>query len=389
MSTRRNFLKTTGFIGASSFIPSVFSLGTKTEFAGKRLIVIQLSGGNDWLNTIVPYRNDLYYKDRPRLALQKGDFESLDDQLGMNRVMNPLLDLFSNGEMAIYQGVGYPEPNRSHFRSMDIWHTATDSKSYSTQGWLGKWSGMSNLNFPSLEVNDQLSLAMKAHQGKSLAVSNLNGIKRIRNDKVLQAISHSAQHDHEMASYLYQTSVRVTEGAEFLGDLIQNDLHANGYPKNALGKDLKMIAQLIKQDAETRVFYTSLSGFDTHANQKAQQNRLLENLSEGIRALRNDLKSNSFWRDSLVMVFSEFGRRVAQNAGGGTDHGTAGNLFLIGGSLKNPGIQGHMPSLSDLDEGDLKFNTDFRSIYGGILRDWLECPNHAEILNGYKAAIGI
>ncbi|MFT4770570.1 MAG: hypothetical protein ACI9CP_000810 [Cryomorphaceae bacterium] len=380
MQNRRDFLKTTGLAGTATMIPNLFKFSTPSSFMGKRLVVVQLSGGNDWLNTLVPFRNDIYYKSRPKLAISPADVAQLTDEIGLHPSLSSMKNFFDEGEMAIFQGVGYPEPNRSHFRSMDIWHTATDGKSYSDQGWLGRWSEKSQSDFPSLEINENLSLAMKASEGKSLAIANLNGIKRIKDDSLLQAIAHSKEHDHDMASYLYQTATRVTEGADYLTSLIKTDLKESDYPSNALGADLRIVSNLMKSGAETRVFYTSISGFDTHAYQRGMQERLLKNVGNSLTAFRKDLQQANLWDDTLVMVFSEFGRRVAQNAGGGTDHGTAGNLILLSGGLKKPGLRGEMPSLQSLDQGDLIYTTDFREIYSGILHDWLKSPEANNIL---------
>lgn len=372
-------MKTTGLAGTALTIPNLFRFSVPSAFAGKRLVVVQLSGGNDWLNTVIPYRNDIYYKSRPRLAMSQTEVIKLTDEIGLHPSLSSLKAVFDLEEMAIFQGVGYPDPNRSHFRSMDIWHTATDGKSYSDQGWLGHWSEKCTEKFPSLEINDNLSLAMKADQGKSLAISNLNGIKRIKDDRLLQAIAHSKEHDHNMASYLYQTATRVTEGADYLSSLIRSNSKGASYPSNGFGSDLRIVAKLMKAEAETKVFYTSIAGFDTHANQRGRHERLLKNVDESLWAFRNDLKEANLWDDTLVMVFSEFGRRVTQNAGGGTDHGTAGNLLLLSGGLKKPGLRGKIPSLENLDQGDLIFNTDFRDVYSGILSHWLKSPNATDI----------
>lgn len=388
MPNRRDFLKTTALAGTTLMVPNLFRFSTPLSYAGKRLVVVQLSGGNDWLNTVIPYRNDIYYKSRPKLAISPHEVASLNDEIGLHPSLGSLHELYDNGELSVFQGVGYPEPNRSHFRSMDIWHTATDGKSHSDQGWLGRWSQNSPINFPSLEISDSLSLAMKASEGKSLAIANLNGIKRIKEDRLLQAMAHSQKHDHDMASYLYKTATRVTEGAEYLSSLIKSDSKNGGYPSNSLGGDLRIVSNLISSGAETRVYYTSLSGFDTHANQRGTQERLLKHVSESLKSFRNDLKKDNLWDDTLVMVFSEFGRRVAQNAGGGTDHGTAGNLLLLGGGLKKPGLRGELPSLQNLDQGDLIYHTDFREIYAGILHYWLDCAKATEMVgSGIEKAI--
>jgi uncharacterized protein (DUF1501 family) len=373
MTSRRDFLKMSALASASVFVPRFLQLGLGSGFEGKRLVIIQLSGGNDGLNTMIPFRNDIYYRERPRLAIKPEEVLKLNDEIGLHPALNGLKKLYDQGELAILNGVGYPDPVRSHFRSMDIWHTASDADTFSEEGWLGKWAQDQNKTIPAIELSDTLSLAMKADEGNAIAISNYNQFTRTANDRLLRAVSQSAHnHEDEMASYLYQTARRVTEGADYLTEKIGILQPSKSYPTNALGKDLALTASLIKSGCETQVYYASIGGFDTHANQSGAHARLLGGVSEALTVFAEDLKGANLWKDTLVMVFSEFGRRVKQNASGGTDHGTASNVWLLGGGLKQPGIRNEMPSLEDLDKGDLKYNTDFRSIYAGILKNWLE-----------------
>lgn len=371
-------------------VPGIFRfLPLGKDFEGKRLIVVQLSGGNDWLNTIVPFENDEYYKARPNIGQAKNTLIRLSDELGLNPSLSTLQALYDEGEVAVFNGVGYPEPNRSHFRSMDIWHTAADGRTHREEGWLGRYTRLSQLEFPAIEMGAGLSLAMKANRGKSLAMEDLNGIKRVADDKVLRAIAATPHsHSNHTASYLYETALRVCEGADYLAEKLNIGRQTSPYPDNPLATDLSTIATLIKAGAETKIFYTSLVGFDTHARQESQHSRLLNSLGSSLGALRNDLAQANQWKNTLVIVFSEFGRRVAENAGRGTDHGTAGNVILLGGSLREPGIRGEIPSLVKLDQGDLIFHTDFRTIYSGILENWLETSSQ-NILGGNFAPVVI
>lgn len=380
MGSRRDFLKLSSLASTAICFPQILQLEWNAAFNGKRLVVIQLSGGNDGLNTIIPYTNDIYYRERPKLAIPASEVIKLNDSLGLNPSMKALQPLFDAGHMSIINGVGYPNPSRSHFRSMDIWHTATDSDQYSNEGWLGKWAANQKGKIPAIELSELLSMAMKSKDGCALAISNLQQLKRTSDDKLMRAIgNHAHDHHEDMADYLYQTARQVTEGADYLSEKIDKLDQSKNYPNTALGKDLNLTAGLIGAGCETSVYYSSISGFDTHAGQKPKQNRLLMQTSNAIAAFADDLKSKNAWDDTLVMVFSEFGRRLKQNGSGGTDHGQASNVWLFGGGLKNPGIVNELPSLSELSKGDLKYHTDFRDIYAGVLDNWLETP-HAPIL---------
>ncbi len=344
---------------------------------GKTLVVIQLSGGNDGLNTIVPYQNDWYYKLRPSLGIDKNQVLKISDDLGLNPALQGLRNLYDNGDLCILNSVGYPNPDRSHFRSMDIWHTASDSSEYLSTGWLGRYLdsnclGCNNVHH-ALEVDDSLSLALKGKNRKGFAASKPQRLKRTIERPFLQALTQQ-QHDqeHENVAYLYKTLIDTQSSANYLFEKARVHDSIIDYPKSGLAKDLKQIAELMTADADIKVYYATLGGFDTHAFQERKHGRLLQEYSEAVTAFVKDLKQNNLFKDTLIMTFSEFGRRVEQNGSGGTDHGTANNVFLMGGQLKKAGFYNAAPNLADLDQGDLKYQIDFRNIYASILDNWLD-----------------
>ncbi len=395
---RRNFLKNSALASTAFMAPSFLSAFAAERLgqsrAGKVLIVVQLSGGNDGLNTFVPYRNDLYYSNRPQIAVPKNEVLPLSDKLGVNPVMASLRELYDEGLVSVINNVGYPNPDRSHFRSMDIWHTGSGSKEYWQTGWLGRYldSSCSGCENPHhiIETDDSLSLALKGEKLNGFAMSNPQRLKRAIKNRLLQAVSNEGHdyHEEHPAAYLYKVMVGTQSSADYLSAQVNKGKASSEYPETAFGKDLKMIAELIQGDTDTKVYYVSLSGFDTHANQTGQHERLLKQYADGMKALVDDLKRHYLLKDTLVMTFSEFGRRVKQNAGRGTDHGTANNVVLIGGQLKKAGLYNDIPDLSKLDKGDLIYKVDFRSIYAEILDDWLDTSSKL-ILKDTFPALGI
>ncbi|MFT6322253.1 MAG: hypothetical protein ACJAT4_003188 [Granulosicoccus sp.] len=378
---RRNFIKASAIASSSVMIPQ-FLKGVNAENLassrqGKNLVVIQFSGGNDGLNTIIPYQDDLYYKNRPSLGIKANEVLKVSDSLGFNPAMESLRSLYDEGLMSIINSVGYPNPDRSHFRSMDIWHTASDSDEYLSTGWLGRYldSNCSGCQSPhhALEVDDTLSLSLKGIEKSGFAMSNPNQLKRISDNKFLKSIIHHHEHEHEEnVDYLYKTLVDTQASANYLYQKSKVHKTKVKYPQGAFGNDLKQIAELMTADADIKIYYANLGGFDTHVGQKNKQARLLKTYSDGMSAFVKDLKSNGLLDDTLIMTFSEFGRRVQQNASGGTDHGTANNVFLMGGNLKKKGFYNSAPDLKKLDKGDLIYQMDFRKIYATILEDWLD-----------------
>lgn len=375
---RRTFLKNSGLASTALFVPSFlneFNQGLPKR-PDKILVIIQLSGGNDGLNTIVPYQNDLYYKNRPQIAITKQKVLKTKEDLGFHPAMSAFKDLYDDGLVSIINSVGYPNPNRSHFRSMDIWHTASDSKEYLSTGWLGRYldNDCDNCSpLQALEADDSLSLALKGETRKGFSASDAKRLFQTTRNRFLQAVANHEDHrGNENVGYLYKTLVEAQSSAQYLFEQSKKYKSSISYPHTPLGKDLKAVAELIMAHTDTKVYYVSMTGFDTHANQPGRQERLLKTYSEAVSAFVKDLKINHFLNDTLILTFSEFGRRVKQNASRGTDHGTANNLFLINGRLRNPGFFNEAPNLQQLDKGDLQFQIDFRQVYATILEEWLQ-----------------
>jgi uncharacterized protein (DUF1501 family) len=362
----------------------------------RRLIVVQLSGGNDGLNTVIPYRNDLYFKARPTLALKETEgILPLSDDLGLHPAMKGLKGLYDQGQLAVLNAVGYPNPDRSHFRSMDIWQTGSGSEQLLNTGWLGRYLDSScagcALPYQALEVDDTLSLALKGQYRKGLALKNPGKFHQLTQNRYLSQLSQEKVPTTPTSEldYLYKTLAETASSADYLYDKSKIHTSTVTYPNTDLGRNLKTTAELINSGVESRVYYLALSGFDTHVRQHEQQGRLLGELSDGLAALADDLQKNGEWQNTLVMVFSEFGRRVTQNASNGTDHGTANNVFLLSGALRKPGLLNSPASLADLDQGDLRYQVDFRSLYASILTDWLGADDQLVLGPGIKRLVGL
>jgi uncharacterized protein (DUF1501 family) len=341
----------------------------------KNLVVIQFSGGNDWLNTIVPFKNDLYYKNRKHIGLTKDKVTLLDKDLAINNQMLPLKEFFDSGEFAIVNSVGYPNPDRSHFRSMDIWQTGSSSSEVLQTGWLGRYLDNNCKNsYDAIEVDNYLSLALKGKNINGLAIKNVNELyKEIKtpyfNDLVNASNLKELNEDNQ--GYLYKTLIETHSSVNYVYENNKIFTNTASYPDTEISKQLKNIANFINSGLTTKVYYVNLTGFDTHVGQVDKQNKLLATYAEAMNAFIKNLKALNKWDDTLVFTFSEFGRRVEENASAGTDHGTAGNVFLFGKNLKKKGIINQAPNLENLDNGDLKYSVDFRSIYKNILENWL------------------
>lgn len=375
---RRNFIKTSSLASGYFMLPG-FLKPLETIFttsSQKNLVVIQLSGGNDWLNTIVPYNNDLYLKNRPRIGLKADKLTLLEKDLALNNSLFSIKEFFDNGEISIINNVGYPNPDRSHFRSMDIWHTASNSSEILQTGWLGRYLDAScKFSYEAIEVDNYLSLALKGKNLNGLAVKNINQLyKEVKtpffNDLVSVTKDDVLNEDNQ--GYLYKTLIETQSSVDYAYEKNKIVTNTATYPNTQLGNQLKNIANFIASGLTTKVYYVSLSGFDTHVAQVDKQNKLLEQYAESVSTFIKNLKELNKWDDTLIFTFSEFGRRVEENASGGTDHGTAGNVFLFGKNLKKKGIVNPAPDLSNLDNGDLKYSIDFRSIYKDILQNWLQ-----------------
>ena len=361
-----------GFVKAFAATPAAVP-------GGKKLVVLQLSGGNDGLNTVIPVRNDLYYAGRPGLAITRAESLALDDELALNPVMTGMKSLYDQGLLTVLNGVGYPQPNRSHFRSMDIWQTGSGAGELWTTGWLGRYldasaKGGSARQALAIEVDDSLSLSMKGADHKALAIRDARAFYNAARTPEFASLAarHQDEHAASLPDYLYKTLRETISSAEYVHERFGAGRPTQTYPDTAIGKRMKTIASLMLGKADTQVFYAAHGSFDTHSGQRGRQDRLLKELDEALSAFVAELKAAGLMNDVLIMTFSEFGRRVAQNASGGTDHGTAAPVFMISGALRKSGIFNPLPSLQDLDEGDLKYSIDFREVYATVLGQWLE-----------------
>lgn len=380
----------------------------------KILVVLQLSGGNDGLNTVVPFRDDLYLKARPTLRVTKERALRLTDDLGLNPEMTAFKSLFDDGLLSVVTNVGYPNPDRSHFRSMDIWHTADMTPEAAHDGWLGRIvdrSGCPDLtrqkgtdasssiraadpNIPlALHLDDAaVPLALKTQR---LAVPSIRDIAAFElhgdGGKLAQSIASNpgeigASELSEAAAdllFVQRTAIAGCANAERIRLMSADRQMKAPYPGYGLAARLRQIAQLIGAEFGPRVYYTSLGGFDTHARQMLAHGPLLRELSESVAAFYADLKQRGVAERVLLLTFSEFGRRLAENGGAGTDHGAAAPVFLAGPAVK-AGVLGDPPNLSDLDEGDVRHRIDFRQIYATILDRWMELPSKEVLGSEYQ-----
>jgi len=385
------------------------------------LVVIQLSGGNDGLNMVVPYGMDQYYKARPAIGIPAQNVLKLSDSagIGLHPQMTGVKDLYDQGLCTIVQGVGYPNPNRSHFKSMDIWQTADTTAT--GNGWLGRYfdseccgygkgesgkpeSGKAQPaekgpdgkpDMPGIAIGRAAPLAMQGQQIKPISFETEELFRWTGQDihkalvdpynKISQRPVPADVDDNSSAAFLMRTAL----DAQIASDLIRKAVRLRPqaqYPGNEIGRQLAMVASMIRAGLPTRVYYVQLGGFDTHAGQGAANGRhgnLLSQLGGAVKAFYQDLKTSEHDGRVMTMSFSEFGRRVGQNASQGTDHGTAAPMMLFGPMVK-PGLVGDHPSLTDLDEGDLKYRIDFRSVYAGILEGWMKADSKKILEGSYK-----
>jgi uncharacterized protein (DUF1501 family) len=429
LQTRREFLRTSMLGVAATWTLPVFL--EKTFFAldamaanavtqtatgkdGTILVVLQLAGGNDGLNTVVPYADDAYHRARPRLALPNEQILMIDHHVGLNPKLAGLKSLYEEGHLAIVQGVGYPNPNRSHFRSTEIWQTASDADRNETHGWLGRYfdnccSGAD----PTIGVaiGEEMPQAFAARNPTGITFSRpeqfrwrtsasktgqmsteeiffrqLNGSDEENTPAATDGASigtlpGTSKSDLSTLDFLQRTALDAQLSSDKILAIARKYKSTIPYPQGQLAASLNIIARMIAGGLATRVYYAGQGGFDTHAGQFNTHERLMTELNDTIAAFVADLKQQGNFERVLLITFSEFGRRVAENANGGTDHGTAAPMFVLGGRVK-PGLFGKHPSLTDLDHGDLKFNTDFRSVYGTVLDSWLNTPS--QIVLGRK-----
>jgi uncharacterized protein (DUF1501 family) len=377
---RRKFLHLGSLATGTLMLPKFLkAFEGRVDFmqGNKVLVVLQLSGGNDGLNTVIPIGNDIYYRERPALGITKEKALFLQDNAGLHPSLTHLKSLYDEGNLAILNNVGYPNPDRSHFRSMDIWQTASNSNEYLNSGWLGRYldAQCPGCDKPTqvLEMDDMLSLALSGEQMKGIALRDPKRLYETSQDPFFKEVLKAGmqQPAEDPASYLYKVMSETVSGADYIFQQSKMRPSTTVYPNSEIGKNLKTIASLISSDINTRVYYVSLGSFDTHVGQQQKQEKLFNDLNEAIKPFTDDLKASHRFEDVLMMSFSEFGRRVSENGSGGTDHGTANNMFLISGGLQKKGILNDMPDLSNLTEGDLNQQLDFKRVYATVLKKWL------------------
>ncbi len=370
------------------------ALPSRRETDSRILVVVQLSGGNDGLNTVVPFGHDEYYKARPGIAVGRSQVLRLDDQVGLHPQMTGMKQLYDDGRLAIVQGVGYPNPDRSHFRSMDIWHSGRPDTEYTRDGWLGRALDAAldqhSGSLPAIAFGmEKQPLALAAAKVNVPTVESLNGYQlqlrgtadgRKRFQKSLETmISLPASPGSEL-DFLRQTTQTAVRSAKRLKELQASYRSTAEYPGTPLANRLKAVAQMIAGELGTRIFYLSLGGFDTHSQQQGAHQALLRELSGAIAAFFEDLSGHGLDDRVMLATFSEFGRRVAENGSLGTDHGAASQMFIVTSAGKG-GLYGEHPSLTDLQQGDLQYQTDFRSVYATLLEKWLDFPSES-VLKG-------
>ena len=397
MFTRRQFLTRTlqgsSLLALGSVVPQFVARTAQAATPGKDniLVVIEMTGGNDGLNTVIPYAHPLYHKYRPTLHQTKDVVVRLDEHVGLHSSMQGLRPLWEQGQLAVVQGVGYPNPERSHFEAMDTWQSADPKKSINT-GWLGRAAANESDGpggVPILHVgNSRLPLALAgAPGGGAVTVSDRNSFtldlaggtvaRQKDRRKLLERLAAPAgkPEEDDLASFVRRRQVQTLTAVETLHELLEGP-KATPRTGGGLAQKLQLIAGLIAKGFGTRIFYVSLEGFDTHSDQSPTHANLLGDLANSVAAFFQTLKKTGHDRRVRMMTFSEFGRRVQENNSRGTDHGAAACLFLAGPSVKG-GVVGEHPSLEDLDAGDLKFHTDFRRVYATLLDGWLGCDSKA------------
>ena len=417
LQTRREFLRRT-VLGSSlawtvpAFLANTFTalqaeaadsaVQTATGKDANILVVLQMAGGNDGINTVVPYANDFYHKARPRIGLKAEEVLKLNDAIGLHGAMKGFKSLYDAGQLSVIQGVGYPNPNRSHFRSTEIWQTASDSNLVEKHGWIGRYFDNACAGADptvGVTIGNQLPQAFFAAKPKGIVFNNPQNYRFMANGAATEE-SYKKLNELEMSSPLpddnsggsiamLPAGMPMTGGraVDFISRTALDAQHSSDevraiaarvqnqaeYPGSQLGTSLKLVAKLIGGGLPTRIYYVSQGGYDTHTNQLGSQQRLLGDLAESVKAFTDDLRAQGNMGRVLVMTFSEFGRRVSENANGGTDHGAAAPMFVIGNKVK-AGLLGQYPSLApaDLFQGDVKYNVDFRSVYAGVLENWLK-----------------
>jgi uncharacterized protein (DUF1501 family) len=396
MTNRRDFLKTSSLVGLGASVPSFLA---RTAFAapdaGKPgakdtiLVVVQLTGGNDGLNTVIPFKDELYAKYRPSIKVPADQVKKVNDSIGLHPSLDGLAGLLEDKALSVVQGVGYPNPSQSHFRSMDIWQAASTAETL-TEGWVGK--ALKSMSAPAFHVatnNEAAPLALTGAPARVPSIASIQDFQLKLADKAGKEVIEGAAKaggKPGLLDFVQKTALNTYASSQKLQEIGKNYEPKVPYPGTGLANRLKLCAQLIDAGLGARVFYVSIEGFDTHASQGAAQGthaNLLSELSGAITAFYKDLAARGHKDRLLVMTFSEFGRRAKENGSKGTDHGSGAPMFLVGGKVKAGAIGAH-PSLEKLVDGNLQFGIDFRQVYAAVLEKWLGVPSKDVIGGAFK-----
>ena len=395
MITRRDFLarglRNSTLIALAPTLPGFLARTAHAagpEKDGRILVVLQLDGGNDGINTVVPFKDDGYARHRKAIRLPEGRLIKVNGEVGLHPAMRDAGKLLESGRLAIVPGVGYPNPSRSHFRSMAIWQSARlDERDHTGLGWVGRGldegpTTRDGAPAALLIGADDPPPAIRGRRSVSAALDRLDDYALSDKDAEAKSIGSATAGD-DLGQFLRRSLLDAYTTADRLAAVAgASDGHAS-YPEYELARRLGLTARLIKAGLGTRVYYLQQGGYDTHGHQLARHAPLLEELSASLRAFLDDLAASRLADRVLVLVFSEFGRRVAENGSMGTDHGTAGPVFLAGPAVK-PGLTGSYPSLDDLQDGDLKMTVDFRRVYATLLQDWLGLPSKGALGGAFE-----
>jgi len=404
-TTRREFLRFSssgiGLLAFSHFAPSFLVQSTlaatpRPEKDRSILVLVQLAGGNDGLNTVIPFEDAGYYRLRPNIGIPKDQVLRLTDTMGLHPGCGAMHELFKNGKLGVVQNVGYPNPNRSHFRSTEIWESGSDSNQIVSSGWIGRFLDNTCSGAPSLDEDPtaihlsgevpQTFLADHAHQTFGLNPALINRRDNKQNLEFLESLVHQPSSDHDEHgnnSFLKQTMMDALVTEKRVQKVLGSYKPGTVYPGSPFGQSLKSVSALIAAGLSTRVYFVSLGGFDTHANQLNTHQNLMKTLSEGLAAFQKDLEAHKLDDQVTTMTFSEFGRRPMENESKGTDHGTAAPLFVMGSKIKG-GLHGTPPALNLARNQDLTFTTDFRQVYATVLDRWFSCPTDQVLGKTYQ-----
>ncbi len=395
--TRRDLLRA-GLCGigvgaaATMRVPSLFgraarSIASQARDDGRILVVLELSGGNDGLNTVIPYGDDAYYRHRPTIGIPAADIRQIDDHFGFNRGMTGFERLYKDGKMAIVHGCGYENPSFSHFTSMAYWHTAAPN-SGSEYGWVGQLADTMEPSAPPnflINIDSRQSLAVRSRTHVPVVFDDPNKFARegfYQEEEVFSRVAHNGQVSNPSRAFLLDIARSARDASALVQEAWSN--YSSPVDYGITGLDLPKVVSLIDAGMPTRLYYTAYrnNAFDTHVFQNDLHQRLLTYASDAVSAFIEDLERIGRADDVTVMVFSEFGRRVPENVSLGTDHGAANLMFVAGNNVRG-GHYGEVPSLTNLDAGDnLVYTTDFRRVYATMIEGWLGHPDAGEILNG-------